>query len=232
MAILSIESKKIALLIDPEKYREEDYFAQQAKIEALFDLILVGGSSDENQQIDACIHSIKGRTELPVYIFPGSHEQISNAADGMLYISLISGDNAQYLIGEHRKSARQLKAMDLDILPTGYILIDGGKETSVQKVSQTKPLSQDQPEAIFSSAIAGELLGMKAIYLEAGSGAMQTVKPEIIRAVRNQISIPIIVGGGIRSKKDVNLAFQNGANLVVIGTFIEEDIENVNQLKV
>ncbi|MEZ4937090.1 MAG: phosphoglycerol geranylgeranyltransferase [Crocinitomicaceae bacterium] len=231
MALLSTNSKKLALLIDPEEYSEKDYLNQKGKIEDLFDVILVGGSSDSKQQIDPCVKSIKAHFTQPVYIFPGSHEQVSEAADGMLYLSLISGNNAQYLIGEHRKSALALKQLDLDIVPTGYVLVDGGKETSVQKVSQTLPLSQDDIETIVATSVAGELLGMKAIYLEAGSGAKIPVKKEIIQEVKSKIDIPLIVGGGIRSSEEIKLAFENGANLVVIGTFIEENTSNINQLK-
>lgn len=231
MKLLTKESKKLALLIDPEKYEETHYFGDQNQLDKLFNVILVGGSSDELNQIDSCIENIKKNSNLPIYIFPGSHEQISNKADGMLYISLISGDNPNYLIGEHKKSARKIKKMGIDIVPTGYILIDGANESAVERVSKTKPMSQENPEAILDTALAGELLGMKAVYLEAGSGAKKVVNTEIVKTIAEETDIPIIVGGGIRKREEINSAFENGANMVVIGTFIEENTENLDQLK-
>ena len=229
--MLSSNSKSVALLIDPEKYREQDYLNEQGKINQFFDLILVGGSSDSLNQIDQCIQNIKANFNLPVYIFPGSHDQISSHADGILYLSLISGDNPKYLIGEHRKSARKVKSLGLSVVPTGYILIDGGNVSSVQKVSNTTPVSQQNIEEILDIAVAGELLGMQMIYLEAGSGAQQIIAPQIIQSVKHNINIPLIVGGGIRSREEIENAFNLGANMVVIGTFIEEDSKNINLLK-
>ena len=228
---LDKSSKKIALLIDPEKYIEQEYLHQKKKIESFFDIILVGGSSDQNNQIENCIHSLKSYFDLPLYIFPGSHDQISSKADGILYLSLISGDNPKYLIGEHRKSARKVKEMGIDVIPTGYILIDGSNTSAVELVSETRPLAQENVDAIIDTALAGELLGMQAIYLEAGSGAKVIVSQAIINRVNIKLDIPLIVGGGMRSTSDIKSAFENGANMVVIGTFIEESVQNIDQLK-
>lgn len=230
MNLISKNSRSLALLIDPEKYSEKEYLNKKGAIEDRFDLILVGGSSDEHNEIDQCIQSIKNHFDLAVYIFPGSHDQISQHADGILYLSLISGDNPKYLIGEHRKSARKVKSIGIDVISTGYVLIDGQHLSSVERVSETKPLAQEDAEKIIDTAIAGELLGMQMIYLEAGSGAKRPVHQEIIKKVSNQLDIPLIVGGGIRSTSEIKTAFENGANMVVIGTFIEENVENVNQL--
>jgi putative glycerol-1-phosphate prenyltransferase len=221
----------LALLIDPEKFQGEQYLQQKKEIENLFNILLIGGSSDKNHQINNCISFLKTNFDVPVYIFPGSHEQFSPNADGILYLSLISGNNSDYLIGEHIKSAKKIKESKMDVIPTGYILIDGGIETSVQKVSKTAPINQNNPNQILDIATAGELLGMKAIYLEAGSGALNKVNENIIKKVANQIDIPLIVGGGIRNQQDIKIAFDNGANMVVIGTFIEENLSNINQLK-
>lgn len=231
MTLISKNSKILSLLIDPEKYSQNDYLKKKDEIESQFNLILVGGSSDEKNEIDRCIQSIKEHFNLPVYIFPGSHEQISSKADGILYLSLISGNNAKYLIGEHRKSAKAIKSLQIDVIPTGYVLIDGDTVSAVERVSETKPLPQNEPESILNTALAGELLGMQTIYLEAGSGAKKPVSQEIIQKVSQELDIPLIVGGGIRSVLDIKSAFENGANMVVIGTFIEENTENINQLK-
>lgn len=231
MSLLTKDSRLLALLIDPEKYLKKEYLNQLEKLESYFDLILVGGSSDSKKQIDACIESIKSIFSLPIYIFPGSHEQISSKADGILYLSLISGDNPKYLIGEHRKSARKIKKMNIKVIPTGYILVDGNYSSAVERVSQTKPISQNDVDSIINTAIAGELLGMQSIYMEAGSGARTPVNKGLIKKVKEEIDIPLIVGGGIRTSEGIKSAFENGANMVVIGTFIEESTENINQLK-
>lgn len=227
MDFLSQHTESLALLIDPEKYEEAVYKKQQGLISMSFDVILVGGSSDTNHKIGNCIKSLKENFKLPIYIFPGSHDQISGLADGILYLSLISGDNPKYLIGEHKKSAVQIKKSGIKVIPTGYILVDGGSESAVQKISETKPLNQTHFQEIIDVAVAGELLGMRAIYLEAGSGAKNVVSSELIEKMKNEIDIPLIVGGGIRTKKQIEAAFESGANLVVIGTLIEENIDNL-----
>lgn len=230
MHFISKKEKKLALLIDPEKFKLEDYRNNHEKISQEFNLFLVGGSTDRNSELDSSIAKLKTIFDLPIYIFPGSHNQISSKADGILFLSLISGDNPKYLIGEQRKTARKIKDSGIEVIPTGYILIDGEKETSVQLVSKTQPIAQENLDLILDTAVAGELLGMKAIYLEAGSGANKVVAPKIINQVSKECQALLIVGGGIRTRKEVNLAFENGADIVVIGTFIEENINNIKQL--
>jgi len=168
---------------------------------------------------------------LPVVLFPGDVSQISQKADGILFLSLLSGRNPEYLIEQQIKSVPFLKDSSLEILPTGYILIDGQKNTATQKVSNTKPISQENTELILNTALAGEFSGKKLIYLEAGSGAKIPVDTNIINVVNNNLSIPLIVGGGIRSKKQLEIAFNAGADLVVIGTAFEKDEAFFNQLK-
>ena len=166
---------------------------------------------------------IKKLTSIPIILFPGDFSQISNNADALLFLSLISGRNPEYLIGQQVKSVNKLKETTLEIIPTGYILIDGGVETSVQKVSKTTPISQSNMEDITMTAMAGELMGKQLIYLEAGSGATMAVNQEIIKNVSENISIPLIVGGGIISKKLLKNAYLNGADMIIIGTAFEEN---------
>jgi phosphoglycerol geranylgeranyltransferase len=160
---------------------------------------------------------------LPVVLFPGNPSQISLHADGILFLSLLSGRNPDFLIGHQTKAAPILKASKLEIIPTGYILIESGNETAVARISQTPPMPIDNPEKILHTAQAAEMLGKKMIYLEAGSGAQNPVPLEIISLVAKSINIPIIVGGGIRSKAAIHGAYEAGADMVVIGTAFEND---------
>lgn len=186
--------------------------------------IFVGGSwvADESAT-EILVEKIKTETKLPIILFPGDVSQIAETADALLFLSLISGDNPEYLIGQHVKVISRLRNSNLEIIPTGYILIENGKETSVEKVTRTKPISLKDVHKIADTAKAGELLGMRLIYLEAGSGALQPVPTEIISYVRKDLNIPLIVGGGIRSKEQLDAAYRAGADLVVIGTAFEHD---------
>ena len=168
---------------------------------------------------------------MPVILFPGDVSQITNKADGILFLSLLSGRNPEYLIEQQIKSVSALKNTNLEILPTGYILIDGKKDTATQRVSKTKPIPQEKRELILNTSLAGEYSGKKIIYLEAGSGATIPVDMDIITLVANNLSIPIIVGGGIRSKIALENAYKAGADLVVIGTAFEKDEDFFNQIK-
>jgi putative glycerol-1-phosphate prenyltransferase len=149
--------------------------------------------------------------------------QISDKADALLFLSLISGNNPKYLIGKHVQAVSKLRTSNLEVIPTGYLLIENGKQTAVERVTQTKPLSRKHTQQIVDTAKAGELLGMQVVYLEAGSGALNPVPNEIIRLVKKDCTLPLIVGGGIRSKQQLEVAYQSGADLVVIGTAFEED---------
>ncbi len=221
--------KLLAILLDPDKLLMEEIEELIRKInQQNVDFIFVGGSSVEIGITDLFVKKIREFSQIPVVIFPGDFEQITDNADALLFLSLLSGKNPEYLIGQQIKSVKKLKNTSLEIIPTGYILIDGGVETAVQKVSNTKPISQSNIEKIVATAIAGEYLGKQLIYIEAGSGAAVPADAEIIRSIANSLKIPLIVGGGIRSKKQLEMAYKNGADLVVIGTAFEE---NNNVLK-
>ena len=216
--------KLLAILLDPDKIVIHNLSETISKIETNnVDYILVGGSVVENGLTDIIVKKIKKLTSIPIILFPGDFSQISNNADALLFLSLISGRNPEYLIGQQVKSVNKLKETTLEIIPTGYILIDGGVETSVQKVSKTTPISQSNMEDITMTAMAGELMGKQLIYLEAGSGATKAVNQEIIKNVSENISIPLIVGGGIISKKLLKNAYLNGADMIIIGTAFEEN---------
>lgn len=193
--------------------------------------IFVGGSEVEVHITEALVIEIKKHTTLPIVLFPGDVTQLTNCADALLFLSLISGRNPEYLIGKHVESVSKLRQMQLEVIPTGYILIENGKLTSVQKVTQTQPLKSYDTETIVNTAKAGELLGMKLIYLEAGSGALNPVNAEIIHAVKQNLEIPLIVGGGIKSKAQMQMAYDAGADMVVIGTAFEENEAFFEELK-
>lgn len=216
--------KQLAVLIDPDKMplnRIESFVNKINRSMATH--IFLGGSELNDNTTDALAKVIKKQTDLPIILFPGDENQLTSNADGLLFLSLISGRNPDYLIGKHIKAIPKLNTSNLEVIPTGYILIENGIETAVERISRTKPLSRKNIELISHTAKAGEYLGMKLIYLEAGSGATHPINSEIISTVKSQIKIPVIVGGGIRSKKDLNNTFKAGADLVVIGTAFEKD---------
>lgn len=215
------EEKLLSVLIDPDKFEVSKTREFLNKIPENTTHIFVGGSTIEKGQTDTCIKALKSETSLPVILFPGDHSQITPEADGLLFLSLISGRNPEYLIGQQVKAVKQLRNSDMEIIPTGYILIDGGNESAVQRVSKTFPMSQELPEEIVNTALAGEYSGKRLIYLEAGSGAEFPVHPEIIRSVKQALSIPLIVGGGIRSAQQLSAAYTAGADMVVVGTAFE-----------
>lgn len=219
------KSPLLAILIDPEKFEVEYAFAKAylEKIPAQTTHLLVGGSTDPQQLTEKVAQLLKQLTTLPVVLFPGSYQQITESADGILFLSLLSGRNPEYLIGHQVAAAPRLAATNIEVIPTGYILIDGGSETAVARVSKTDPMSQTEVESIVNTALAGEYLGNACIYLEAGSGAKTPVLENVITAVRAAISVPLIVGGGIRSQQQMQRAFLAGATMVVIGTAFEED---------
>ena len=219
------EGKKLlAILIDPEKMDLTHIPCFFEKVhKSIATHIFVGGSTDKNNQTASLVIAIKKETDLPVILFPGSFSQITDKADGILFLSLLSGRNPEYLIEQQIKAAPILKNSPLESIPTGYILIDGKKETATQKVSNTRPIPQEKIALILHTSLAGEFSGKQLIYLEAGSGATQVVHQKIIEKVANEITIPLIVGGGIRSKKQLESAFNAGADIVVIGTAFEND---------
>ena len=224
-----LKQKLLAVLIDPDKIELSEVSLLAEKInQSSATHIFVGGSIVQNFIIDELILLLKKESNLPILIFPGHPSQISQEANGLLFLSLLSGRNPDYLIEHHINSIDLLKDSNLEIIPTGYILIDGGKETAVQRVSQTLPIASTAIELAYKTAKAGEYLGKKLIYLEAGSGALNPVPVEMIKAVASQINIPLIVGGGIRSREAIENAYASGADLVVIGTAFENDINFFN----
>jgi len=222
----SIKGEKIlAILLDPDKIFLAEIPSISNRIEKLkATFIFVGGSFVETGFTDLFVKTLKMHTKIPVVLFPGDYSQVTNNADALLFLSLLSGRNPEYLIEQQIKSVPFLKNSTLEIIPTGYILIDGGTHSSVLKVSNTTPISQENIELATSTAIAGMYKGKQLIYLEAGSGAENPVNSKIIASVKENISIPLIVGGGIRNKEQLNNAYKNGADLVVVGTAFENNI--------
>ena len=222
----------LAVLIDPEKTSIEQLPTLVKLIhQSIATHIFVGGSTDQHNTIEPVIVALKKATMLPIIIFPGSANQVSKEADGILFLSLISGRNPEYLIEQQVQSAIQIKESSLEVLPTGYILVDGGKESAVERVSSSKPICQTNSELILRTALAGEFSGKKIIYLEAGSGAKTPVKSSIISLVKENLTIPLIVGGGIQTLHQLTTAYTAGADLVVIGTAFEKDPAFFNIIK-
>jgi len=216
--------KLLAILLDPDKLDIENIEQLCSKINSSpATHIFVGGSIVANGATEQLVVELKKHTSISIILFPGNTNQVTNKADGILFLSLLSGRNPEYLIEQHVKAAPLLQKSDLEIIPTGYILIEGGVETAVQKVSNTLPILQNNIDLIVHTALAGQYTGKQLIYLEAGSGATVPVDTKIIFTVASSISIPLIVGGGIRSKSKIEAAHQAGANLVVIGTAFEQD---------
>lgn len=213
--------KQLAVLIDPDKF--DEYNAEDILNDLPEDstYIFVGGSTVEANKTDKTVSAIKRFSDLPIIIFPGDYTQITEKADGILFLSLLSGRNPEYLIEQQVKSISRLKTSKLEIIPTGYILIDGGKECAVERISRTKPIPQNNIEVIVNTALAGQFSGKQLIYLEAGSGAINHVSLEIIRKVKEVLSIPLIVGGGIKNTDQLNAIYQAGADIAVIGTAFE-----------
>lgn len=218
-------NKLLAILLDPDKLNSTEIELLSFKINSSpATHIFVGGSIVENGKTELIVTELKKHISLPITLFPGDVNQVTNTADGILLLSLLSGRNPEYLIEQHIKAAPLLQKSNLEIIPTGYILIDGGVETAVQNVSNTLPITQNDVDLAVHTALAGQYTGKKLIYLEAGSGAIESVKLKTISSVSNAIDIPLIVGGGIRSKNKIETAFKSGADLVVIGTAFENDI--------
>lgn len=223
--------KMFALLIDPEKCSDEwlcQIFNDTENIN-LLNFVFVGGSQF-SQSIYDTVDKIKAFTSAPVVMFPGNAAQFAENVDALLFLSLASGRNAEYLIEQHIQAAPLIKKSDIETIPTGYILINGGKQTAVERVSHTTPYDTKNIELIKNTALACQLLGHKMIYLEAGSGADTPISQDIIENVNKTIDIPLIVGGGIKSVKEIKLALKAGADLVVVGNHIENHPEDLSLL--
>jgi len=216
--------KLLAILLDPDKIDRSSLQSLVAKINTSpATHLFIGGSHVESTDIDDLIVTFRQKCSLPVVLFPGNPSQISAVANGILFLSLISGRNPDYLIEHQVKAAPILKKSTLEVIPTGYILIESGHPTAVERISETKPLDRDNVDQIVATAQAGELLGQQLIYLEAGSGAKNPVPAEVVKSVSQSIDIPLIVGGGITTSRAIDNAYNAGADLVVIGTAFEND---------
>ena len=220
------KKKKFAVLIDPDKMsgmalENMASICQHAKA----DYIFVGGSLLTRDLFDGCIHVLKNSCDLPVVLFPGNVLQISGNADAILFLSLLSGRNAEMLIGRHVSAAPIIKETGIEVIPTGYLLIDGGITTTASYMSNTMPIPSHKPEIAAATALAGEMLGMKLTYLDAGSGALHPVPAKMIELVKKESMLPLIAGGGIRTAEQATEAFMAGADLVVMGNKLEKNPE-------
>ena len=218
--------KSLAVLLDPDNIDEPGCqrlleLGQQHRIDYFF----VGGSLVLSSHQAALIRFIKSRTHVPVLLFPSHSLHLDPQADGILLLSLISGRNPEFLIGQHVIAAPRLRESGLQILPTGYMLVDSGRQTTASYVSGTTPLPHDKPAIAACTAMAGEQLGLRLIYLDGGSGALHPVSPAMIRAVRQAVDLPIIVGGGLNSAEKARAALQAGADIIVVGNHIEQNPE-------
>ena len=229
---ISSLSKGIAVLVDPDKFKTKESLADfLIKIKlAEPDFIFVGGSSVARSDFNQCVEMAKKILSIPLVLFPGAAHHISNNADALLFLSLISGRNPDFLIGQHVEAIDELEQMNIETIPTSYLLIDGGKMSSVQYVSGTQPIPQDEYSIARKTALAGKYLGHKLIYADAGSGAIRPISCEMIETL-STVKSPLIVGGGLNSIKRVKAAHNSGANLVVIGNKLEEDVDFLLDLK-
>ena len=231
LAKLSKLKRGIAILVDPEKAVNEAQFTRQLQAICAIspEFIFIGGSTVNSEQMSSAIELIKATTSIPLIIFPGGTEQLDTRADGLLFLSLISGRNPRYLIGQQVEAAALLFQSNMEILSTGYILVDGGIQSAVERVSGTAPIPQNDVTHIASTAKAGILLGMDCLYVDAGSGARTPVSEEIIREL-SALGNPLIIGGGLRTIASIQTAHEAGANLVVIGNKLEEDSTLLEEL--
>lgn len=225
------KKKQLAVLIDPDKGRK-DHLSKIAAIanETKVDLFFVGGSLMVGDEMEETISTLKSLSNIPIVLFPGSPSQLSDQADALLFLSLISGRNADLLIGQQVIAAPAIKKSNIEILPTGYMLIDGGRPTTASYISGSQPIPANKPEIAAVTAMTGEMLGLKLIYADAGSGADFPVSMEMIQSIKSAIDIPLIVGGGMKSAEDVKNAFQAGADIAVIGNAFEDEPELLNEI--
>jgi phosphoglycerol geranylgeranyltransferase len=223
--------KSFAVLIDPDKVNDESVEELiQLSLEAKVDYFLVGGSLVISNYLDECVQLIKSKCNIPVILFPGSPSQVSKYADALLYLSLISGRNPELLIGQHVVSAPIVKKSGLEIMPTGYMVIDGGAPTTVSYISNASPLPSDKNEIAMCTAMAGEMLGMKLIYMDAGSGAKKAITENMIQKVASCIDVPLIIGGGITTAEKAYLNCKAGADVIVVGNAIEKDANLIKEI--
>lgn len=224
-------SKSLAVLIDPDDVDERGLIqVLNAGVENKVDYFFVGGSLLTSGEVSSVVEFIKSYTEIPCILFPGNAIQISPSADAILFLSLISGRNPELLIGQHVVAAPVLRRSRLEVIPTGYMLIHSGKPTSVSYMSNTQPIPSDKPSLAVSTAIAGEMLGLQCIYMDAGSGAEQPVPAKMIRQVRKSIEGPLIIGGGLNSAYKAKNALDAGADIIVIGNGAQKNLSLLTEV--
>jgi len=230
------ESKKagkklFALLVDPDKQDTSTLVSTIEKAKsAQTDFFFVGGSLLTNDSLDSCICTIKSNCDIPVVLFPGNAMQVNDKADGILFLSLISGRNADMLIGKQVITAPILKQSSLEVLPTGYMLIDSGKPTTVSYMSNTNPIPADKNSVAACTAMAGQMLGLKLIFMDGGSGARNPISEKMITAVRQAVDCPIIIGGGIGDGEKAIANCKAGADIIVVGNAIEKDETLISEI--
>jgi phosphoglycerol geranylgeranyltransferase len=223
--------KRVAVQVDPDKYSQTGIKKTAVLCrEAGIDLFFYGSSLLVTDHFGPYLEILKNECDIPIVLFPGNDLQINDMADAILLLSLISGRNAEMLIGRHVVVAPFLKQSRLEIIPTGYMLIDSGFPTAVSYMSQTSPIPREKTDIAVSTAMAGEMLGLKLIYMDAGSGGPHPVLPSMIRAVRESISVPLVIGGGIRRVAEAKRAFRAGADAIVIGNAVEKDPGLIREL--
>lgn len=223
--------KSFAVLIDPDKVNDANLDELiELSITAKVDYFFVGGSLVISNQLDEVVQYIKANSSIPVILFPGSPNQVSKYADALLYLSLISGRNPELLIGQHVVSAPFVKQSGLEIMPTGYLVIDGGAPTTVSYISNATPIPADKNEIAMCTAMAGEMLGMKLIYMDAGSGAKRPITESMIESVAKNIEVPLIIGGGIIEPEKAYRNCKAGADLIVVGNAIEKDASLIKEM--
>lgn len=227
--ISTSKKTQLAVLIDPDKAPAEHLKKIVELSTDKIDYFFVGGSI-VSASVDEVVMTIKSLTKTPVVLFPGSPLQISYSADALMFLSLISGRNPELLIGNHVLVSKSLKDSKIEVIPTGYILIEGDKISTTEYISNTRAIPKNKPDIVVSTALAGELLGLKMIYLEAGSGANSPVNVQMIKEVKQNIDIPLIVGGGIRTKNDFENIKSAKPNLIVIGTAIEQNPDFLKEI--
>lgn len=224
------QQKSVALLLDPDEVQETELDGIiVTALEAKIDFFFIGGSLVHTKDWGFLFNRLR-LSRIPTILFPGDHSHVHPQADAILYLSLISGRNPEYLIGQHVKSAPILKSSGLEVLSTSYLLIDGGKPTTVSYISNTLPIPHDKPDIATATAIAGEMLGHSLCYLDTGSGALNCVSSDMVAAVSKNIDLPLIVGGGIRTGEQAETTFKAGADVIVIGTAFEENNDILNEI--
>ena len=223
--------KSFAVLIDPDKVNDQSMAKLiELSVSSKVDYFFVGGSLVVSNYLDQCLQLIRKSCSIPTVLFPGSPSQVSKYADALLYLSLISGRNAELLIGQHVVSAPMVKKSGLEVMSTGYMVVDGGAPTPVSYISNSSPLPSDKSEIAVCTALAGEMLGMKLIYMDAGSGAKNPISETMISKVAQSIAVPLIVGGGIVDPEKAYLNCKAGADIIVVGNAIEKDSSLIREM--